>query len=166
MLKLETVGRLLVLTGASALSGLYAYQGQRTPRADPASAAKEQKMFLGLRTATYDVKDLAKAKAWYGAVLGIQPYFDEPYYVGFNVGGYELGLVPNEAVGPQRLPAGLAYWGVRDAHAAYKRLLELGATPQAEVQDVGDGILVGAVHDPFGNVLGVIQNPHFKLPEN
>jgi predicted enzyme related to lactoylglutathione lyase len=166
MLKLETAGRLLVLIAASVLSGLYAYQGQLTARADPASAPKEQKMFLGLRTATYDVKDLAKAKGWYGAVLGIQPHFDEPYFVGFNVGGYELGLVPSEAVGPQRLPAGLAYWGVQDAHAAYKRLLELGATPQAEVQDVGDGILVGAVHDPFGNVLGVIQNPHFKLPEN
>ncbi len=119
-------------------------------------------MFLGLRTAKYSAKDLQKAKAWYGSVLGIQPYFDQPFYVGFNVGGYELGLVPDNNAGLRRAPAGVAYWGVEDAHAAYKRLLDLGATPHEEVQDVGDGILVGELRDPFGNVLGIIQNPHFK----
>lgn len=121
-------------------------------------------MFLGLRTVVYQVQDLGKAAAWYGKVLGSQPYFDQPFYAGFNVGGYELGLVPEADAGLERAAAGLAYWGVADARASYQGLLELGATPNEPVQDVGEGILVGSVHDPFGNVLGVIQNPNFKLP--
>jgi len=120
-------------------------------------------MFLGLRTASYEAKDLAAAKAWYGKILGISPYFDEPFYVGFNVGGYELGLAPSDDAGPKRAAAGVAYWGVADARTAYKRLLDMGATPLEEIQDGGEGILIGQVHDPFGNVLGVIENPNFKL---
>jgi predicted enzyme related to lactoylglutathione lyase len=122
-------------------------------------------MFLGLRTAAYQVKDLDKAKAWYSNVLGMQPYFDQPFYVGFNVGGYELGLVPDPHCAPKRTASGIAYWGVDDAQAAYKRLIELGATGQDPIQDVGDGILIGAVIDPFGNTLGVIENPKFKIAE-
>ena len=120
-------------------------------------------MFQGLRTAAYQVKDLAKAKAWYANVLSIQPYFDQPFYVGFKVSGYELGLVPTPDAGEKRSPSGTAYWGVADAHGTYQRLLDLGATPQEPVQDVGEGILIGAVHDPFGNVLGIIENPNFKI---
>ncbi|HXO87151.1 MAG TPA: VOC family protein [Candidatus Acidoferrales bacterium] len=120
-------------------------------------------MFQGLRTAAYQVKELDKAKAWYGKVLGLQPYFDQPFYVGFNVGGFELGLVPAEDAKPNRAPAGIAYWGVADAQTAYKRLVELGASAFEPIQDVGEGIQIGAVRDPFGNVLGVIQNPHFKI---
>lgn len=118
--------------------------------------------FLGLRTAMYHVADLARAKAWYSDVLGFGPYFDEPFYVGFEVGGYELGLNPDMA---KVTPGGSAYvyWGVEDAHAAYARLLSLGATAHEPVTEVGGGILVGTVKDPWDNVLGVIQNPHFKL---
>lgn len=119
-------------------------------------------MFLGLRTAVYDAADIAKAKAWYSKVLGEQPYFDQPFYVGFNVGGYELGLLPAKNATVKRSRAGVAYWGVEDAHVSYKRLVELGAAPLEEIQDVGGGILIGAVQDPFGNVLGIIQNPNFK----
>lgn len=119
-------------------------------------------MFVGLQTAVYHVADLQKAKAWYESVLGVKPYFDQPFYAGFSVRGYELGLVPDAEAGEKRPSAGTAYWGVQDARAAYERLLALGATPLEPIQDVGEGILVGAVHDPFGNVLGVIQNPHFK----
>jgi uncharacterized glyoxalase superfamily protein PhnB len=79
------------------------------------------------------------------------------------VGGYELGIVPSEGVGAKRASAGVAYWGVTDARGAYKRLLEMGATPLEEIQDVGEGILIGQLHDPFGNVLGVIENPNFKV---
>jgi predicted enzyme related to lactoylglutathione lyase len=119
-------------------------------------------MFQGLRTIIYPAPQLAETKAWYSQVLGQEPYFDEPFYVGFNVGGFELGLDPHAMAGN---PAGpLTYWGVPDADAAYARLLELGATIHQAVQDVGGGIRVGTVQDPFGNVLGVIQNPHFKLP--
>jgi predicted enzyme related to lactoylglutathione lyase len=129
-------------------------------------AAKERAMFLGLRTAKYEVQDMAKAKEWYSKVLGIQPYFDQPaFYVGYNVGGYDLGLVPAPKAEAKRAAAGVAYWGVEDAHAAYQRLIELGATPVEDVQDVGGGMLVGEVRDPFGNILGVIYNPQFKLGE-
>jgi predicted enzyme related to lactoylglutathione lyase len=123
-------------------------------------------MFKGLRTAAYQVKDLAKAKAWYANVLGIQPYFDRPFYVGFNVGGYELGLVPVKEQHATREPAGIAYWAVEDAASAYQGLIDLGATMQEPVQDVGGGILIGSVRDPFGNILGVIQNPNFKATGN
>src|SRR5580693_7279581 len=128
--------------------------------------AKEHPMFLGLRTVKYEVQDMAKAKEWYTKALGFPPYFDEPaYYVGYNVGGYDLGLVPAPKAETKRAPAGVAYWGVEDAHAAYKRLIDLGATPVEEVQDVGGGMLVGEVRDPFGNILGIIYNPLFKPGE-
>jgi predicted enzyme related to lactoylglutathione lyase len=118
-------------------------------------------MLLGLRTATYHVADLDAAKAWYTDVLGHGPYFDEPFYVGFDVGGFELGLTP--AGGGHQPGAGgtTVYWGVDDADAAHRRLLQLGAQERDAVQDVGGGIRVGTVTDPFGNVLGVIHNPHF-----
>lgn len=120
-------------------------------------------MFHGLRTAIYRVGDLDRAKEWYGVVLGIRPYFDEPFYVGFDVGGFELGLQPVEPGAPRASTGVIAYWGVDDADAALGRLLELGATEHSGVQDVGDGIRVATVLDPYGNVLGVIENPHFSL---
>jgi predicted enzyme related to lactoylglutathione lyase len=124
-------------------------------------------MFHGLRTAIYHVHDLAAAKTWYSRVLGVQPYFDEPFYVGFNVGGYELGLQPSDAA-PAETSAGVsagvvAYWGVENAEEALARLLVLGARPHQAVQDVGGGIRVAAVADPFGNAFGIIENPHFSL---
>lgn len=121
-------------------------------------------MILGLRTVMYHVADINKAKDWYTQVLGYKPYFDEPFYVGFNVNGYELGLHPGDAK-VMKGGSTFAYWGVKDCKAAHQRLLELGATPNTEVQDVGGGILVATVTDPWGNVFGVIENPHFKLEE-
>jgi len=117
-------------------------------------------MFLGLRTVIYGAKELEQAKIWYSKVLEIEPYFDQPYYVGFNVGGFELGLDPNAASGAT---GPVAYWGVDDAEASYKRLLELGATAHDPLRDVGDGIQVGVVLDPFGNTLAIIKNPNFSL---
>lgn len=120
-------------------------------------------MLLGLRTATYHVDDIEKGKLWYSAVLGIEPYFDQPFYVGFNVGGYELGLQPDEATTGERADGAVAYWGVENADTAFKKLIELGATVHEAVQEVGEGIRVATVQDPFGNVFGIIENPHFKL---
>jgi predicted enzyme related to lactoylglutathione lyase len=114
-------------------------------------------MLLGLRTAIYRTPDIAAGKLWYTKALGITPYFDQPFYVGFNVGGYELGLMPDAS----QATVGV-YWGVKDITSAHARLLELGATPRAEITDVGDGIRVADVLDPFGNVLGIIENPHFN----
>jgi predicted enzyme related to lactoylglutathione lyase len=112
-----------------------------------------------LRTAIYPASDLQKAKQWYSELLMQSPYFDEPFYVGFSVGGFELGLVPEVTPGtsgPQPL------WGVQNAEAAYARLVELGATPLEPVTAVGEGIKLGALTDPFGNRFGIIENPHFN----
>jgi lactoylglutathione lyase len=119
-------------------------------------------MFQGLRTAIYHVEDLPKAKEWYSDLLGVKPYFDEPFYVGFNVGGYELGLDPDVA----GVTAGdnvVAYWGVDDAGAACERALGLGAKSHTAPREVGGGIVVATVKDPWGNVFGIIENPHFKV---
>ena len=118
-------------------------------------------MLLGLRTVNYPAPDLAAAKAWWTEVLGIEPYFDEPFYVGYEVGGYELGLNPGQdpANGP------ITYWGVEDADAGLAWLLERGAEPHIEVTEVGGGIRVAAVRDPTGSLVGVIENPHFALPD-
>jgi predicted enzyme related to lactoylglutathione lyase len=116
-------------------------------------------MILGLRTAIYATPDLARGKEWYRQVLGRDPYFDEPFYVGFSVGGFELGLVPDGEPGAGGVQV---YWGVPDADAEVARLLALGASVHDPVKDVGGGIKVGSVWDPFGNVFGVIENPHFR----
>jgi len=127
------------------------------------SKQKTMKTFLGLRTCAYLVSNLEEAKKWYSKVLSIEPYFDEPFYVGFNVNGYELGLVPAETEGAAKSTGVVTYWGVEDVHTNYKKLLELGATPHEEPTDVGGDIVVAAVKDPWGNVFGIIYNPHFKL---
>ena len=119
-------------------------------------------MIKGLRTVIYPVSDLEKGKAWYGQVLGKKPYFDEPFYVGFSVGGFELGLIPD---GRPSADGSQAYWGVPDAEAELSRLLKLGAKELEAVKEVGGGIKVAAVKDPFGNAFRIIENPHFKTAE-
>lgn len=118
-------------------------------------------MFLGLRTVNYPAPDLAASKAFFTRLLGSEPYFDETFYVGYTVAGYELGLDPNgdPALGP------ITYWGVADAQAGLDRLLAAGATAHGEVREVGDGIRLATAVDPGGSVLGVIENPHFALPD-
>ena len=106
-------------------------------------------MFLGLRTVVYHVNDFGKAKKWYAEVLGIEPYFDQPFYVGFNVGGFELGLDPDQK-GVSGGSNVLAYWGVDDIQKDLVRLLELGARKDSDIQDVG-------------NVFGIIENPQFTI---
>jgi len=117
-------------------------------------------MIQGLRTAIYPTPDLERGKAWYRQALERDPYFDEPFYVGFSVGGFELGLIPDGAPGIDGVQV---YWGVPDADAELLRLIGLGAEIHATVQDVGGGIRVASVRDPFGNLLGIIENPQFKL---
>lgn len=115
-------------------------------------------MILGLRTIVYPAPDLAHAKAWYEQVLELKPYFDEPYYVGFAVNGFELGLVPDATPG---ISGPQAMWGVANAETAFARLIALGATALDPITAVGEGIRVAAVTDPFGNRFGIIENPHF-----
>ena len=119
--------------------------------------------FQGLRTVIYHAPDLAKTKDWYAKALGIEPYFDQPFYVGFNVGGYELGLDPDTSSTPGGEGGVVAYWGVANAEESLRRLVSLGASERSAVQEVGEGIRVATVFDPFRNILGIIENPHFKL---
>jgi predicted enzyme related to lactoylglutathione lyase len=116
--------------------------------------------FLGLRTVIYPAPDLAASKAWFSALLGVEPYFDQPFYVGYEVAGYELGLDPNA----DPADGARTYWGVADADAALAQLLAAGASEHQAVTDTGDGIRVASVREPGGAVLGVIENPHFSLP--
>ena len=117
-------------------------------------------MFLGLRTAIYPAADMEAAKKWYSEVLGKEPYFDEPFYVGFDVEGFELGLVPaTDDAEP------VTYWGVGDADKALAHLLARGAEPHRPVSEVGDQIRVAAVRDPSGHLFGIIENPVFALPD-
>jgi predicted enzyme related to lactoylglutathione lyase len=115
-------------------------------------------MIKGLRTVVYPVTDLEQAKTWYAQVFGVAPYFDQPFYVGFAVGGFELGLVPDGTPGAG---GGKAYWGVDGIAEDVARIAALGARIVSDVQDVGDGIKVAELEDPFGNVIGLIDNPHF-----
>jgi len=118
-------------------------------------------MLEGLRSQIYQVADLEAAKAWYTELLGKPPYFDEAFYVGFSIGGYELGLQPRDDADTGQAKDALTYWGVPDAEATHARLLAMGASEYQPVQDVGGGIKLGAVLDPQGGLLGVIENPHF-----
>jgi predicted enzyme related to lactoylglutathione lyase len=119
-------------------------------------------MILGLRTVIYPAPDLAAATQWYSKVLGTSPSFDKPFYVGFSVGGFELGLLPSATPGTT---GAQALWGVTQIENELIRLLELGATALESVREVGGGIKVAAVMDPFGNRLGLIENPLFKPKE-
>jgi len=118
----------------------------------------------GLRTLGYKVGNIDQAKAWYTKILGIEPYFDQPFYVGFNVAGYELGLQPVEDGNYTTGTNTTTYWGVDDVQEAWDVLLSNGAIAIEEPADVGDSIVVATVLDPWGNTFGIIYNPHFKLP--
>ncbi len=117
----------------------------------------------GLRTVVYGVPDLERAKDWYTEALGVKPYVDEPYYVGFNVGGYELALNPKGTVA-QPVGSGVrVFWGVDNIDEELDRLLSIGAKPHKPVEDIGADIKVASVLDPDGNLIGLIYNPHFAI---
>ena len=119
-------------------------------------------MVQGLGTVIYPVPELDRAKAWYAKAFEQDPYFDEPFYVGFNIAGYELGLDPNATQTKPGAAGGLAYWRVEDVEAAVQHFVSTGATVVAPAQDVGGDVKVATVADPFGNSIGLLQNPHFR----
>jgi hypothetical protein len=113
----------------------------------------------GLRTLIYPSADLEADKAWWSELLGAQPYFDQPFYVGFEVAGYELGLLPDA----DPSDGALAYWGVDDVQVAVQAAIAGGSVAHTPVADVGDGIVTATVRTPAGTILGLIYNPHFKI---
>lgn len=108
----------------------------------------------------HPVDDLDAAKAWWTDLLGFGPYFDEPFYVGFEVAGYELGLLP----GHPTSDGVLVYWGVDDVAAAMAAAVAQGASEHTPATEVGEGIVTGTVRDPKVGIVGFIENPHFRLP--
>jgi lactoylglutathione lyase len=119
--------------------------------------------FLGLRTVIYRVSDLSAAISWYTNVIGHPPYFNEPYYVGFNVGGFELGLQSEENAGSNKAENIEVYWGVENIEVEYARMLSLGASDHSAPEQVGEDLWVATLKDPWGNLIGLIRNPHFKI---
>jgi predicted enzyme related to lactoylglutathione lyase len=112
-------------------------------------------MTEGIRTIIYPVKDIAQAKKLYSQLLGVEPIMDEPFYVGFNVGGQDVGLDPNGH--KQGMTGPVGYWHVNDIKKSLQSLLDAGAQAQQEVKDVGWGKLIASVKDPDGNIIGLIQ---------
>ena len=112
-------------------------------------------MFKKLRTVIYHVNDIEQSKKWYAALTGIQPYFDEPFYVGFDVNAYELGLDPDSS-NIQNGNNAVAYWSVDDIHKAVKHAESLCASVVSAIQNVGGNIEVAIIKNPFGNSLGFI----------
>lgn len=120
-------------------------------------------IIFGLATVIYQVADVARAKDWYARAFGQAPYFDQPFYVGFEIGGYELGLHPDLSEGEPGPGGSVAYWRVPQIDEAVGHFEAVGATVVSAARDVGDGIRVAKVTDPFGNVIGLIENPHFAI---
>jgi len=118
--------------------------------------------FVGIATNAYKVADLDKAKEWYSKAFETQPYFDEPFYVGFSINGYELGLQPEEEKKSVKGDGMTTYWAVRDIDVTFKRLIDLGASEHEKPTGVGGDLKVASVKDPWGNIIGIIYNPAFK----
>jgi predicted enzyme related to lactoylglutathione lyase len=114
-------------------------------------------MTEGVKTIIYPVTDLARAKTLYGKLLGVEPYMDEPYYVGFTIEGQDIGLDPNGH--SQGMVGPVAYWHVDDIEKTLQNLLDSGAETQQEPRDVGGGKLTASVKDTDGNVIGLLQAP-------
>jgi predicted enzyme related to lactoylglutathione lyase len=113
-------------------------------------------MFKKLRTVIYHVTDLQKAKEWYTTITGIAPYFDEPFYVGFDINGCELGLDPdmnNISTGNNTV----AYWAVDDIENCVAKLVQQGAVIISAIAEVGGGIKVATIKDLWGNAVGLIE---------
>ena len=113
-------------------------------------------MFKKLRTVIYYVPDLQAAKAWYSKLTGVQPYFDEAFYVGFDFNSCELGLHPQDetiTIGNQTI----SHWAVDEIENCVKKLVAEGATVLEDTSDVGGGLKVATVIDPWGNAVGLIE---------
>lgn len=123
-------------------------------------------MLRGIATVSFWAADHAAARAWYSQLLGLEPYFERPGYAEFRIGDYqqELGLIDSRYApgGAPAAPGGaLLYWHVDDLPAALERLLALGARPYEPLTERGGGFVTASVVDPFGNILGIMSNPHY-----
>ncbi len=123
-------------------------------------------MFRGFATVSFYAADLDAAKLWYTELFGIEPYFNTPGYIEFRIGDYqhELGIIDSKYA-PAGAPVGPAgaiiFWHVDDLPATLERLLALGAQEREGITERGAGFITASVVDPFGNILGIMTNPHY-----
>lgn len=129
----------------------------------PSGKQAGESRLQGLRTVVYGVPDIELAKDWYTEALGVKPYVDEPFYVAFNIGGYELALNPKGTVARPVGSGVRVFWGVDNIDEELDRLLSIGAKPHKPVEDLGADIRVASVLDPYGNLIGLIYNPRFAI---
>jgi predicted enzyme related to lactoylglutathione lyase len=108
-------------------------------------------MAQNIKLIVYPVKDIEKAKAFYGKFLDVEPYVEGPYYVGYRVGDQEVGLDPNSKIGP------IAYTDVKDIKSSLQTMVKVGAEVVQDVKEVGGGLLIAQVKDIDGNVVGLRQ---------
>lgn len=113
-------------------------------------------MLTGLRTIVYHVTNLEVAKMWYAEMFDIKPYFDESFYVGFDIGGFELGLDPSVEE-YSKGNSSITYWKVDDIDVTFERLKRKKVILHQDIHGVGEGIRLGSIRDPFGNVIGIIE---------
>jgi predicted enzyme related to lactoylglutathione lyase len=127
---------------------------------------EKQQTLRGFATISYYAADHDAAKKWYTELLGMPPYFDKPGYAEFRIGdyGHELGIIDSQYApnGPATHPGGsIMYWHVDDIQAMLQTLLDLGASEYEPVTERGHGFVTASVVDPFGNLLGIMYNPHY-----
>ncbi|MFI9803701.1 VOC family protein [Streptomyces sp. NPDC052301] len=113
-------------------------------------------MTAGQQTIIYPVKDKDRSKALFTVLLGVEPYVDEPYYVGYKAAGQDIGLDPSGHAKGMTGP--VPYWHVTDLRERLAALLEAGAELLQDAQDVGGGRLIASVKDPDGNLVGLLQD--------
>lgn len=114
-------------------------------------------MNKGIELFVYPVKDIAQAKVLYSKLLGVEPYADQAYYVGYKVGDQEIGLDPNGH--KQGMTGPVGYYRVTDIKKSLQLLLDAGAQAQQAITDVGGGKLIASVKDADGNVIALMQLP-------
>lgn len=114
-------------------------------------------MFTGLKSVIFPSTDLGRDTAFWKQVSGVTPYFEQPYYVGFSINGFELGLDPNAHKAGLRYP--VSYWHVSSAPECFAQLKAAGVVVNSELQDVGAGLMMATFKDPTGNIFGIIEDP-------
>lgn len=120
----------------------------------------------GLSTISFYASDHEAAKKWYTEFLGVEPYFSRPGYIEFRLGDYqhELGIIDSQfapepaAKGPS---GAIAYWHVDNLESTFAKLISMGAKEYQPIIERGHGFVTASVIDPFGNILGIMSNPHF-----
>ena len=119
-------------------------------------------MLNGIASVIFPTSNLEVDKAFWQSALGVTPYFDQPFYVGFNVDGCELGLDPNAAAEGLTYP--ISYWTTTDIYASHAALLDAGALLHRDIKSVGDGVLVATMRDSGGNIFGLLQRRQDTSP--